>query len=50
MQNNKLDGLDEFLYLHWTTSGQEEYEEELDERAKAREREMEEADNAWSER
>lgn len=50
MQNNNLEGLDEFLYQNYTSAGQEELEDERSESKKEYDREMEEADNAWSER
>jgi hypothetical protein len=50
MQNNNLDGLDEFLCQNYTSAGQEELADERSEREKEYDRKMEEADNAWSER
>lgn len=50
MQNNNLEGLDEFLYQNYTSAGQEELEDERLARQSKWDREMEEADNAWSER
>lgn len=49
MQKNWDDGLDEFLYSQ-TLAGQEELADERYERRKKFEQEMDDADNAWSER
>jgi hypothetical protein len=50
MQNNNLEGLEEFLYQNHTSAGQEELADERAEREAEYDRKMEEADNAWSER
>jgi len=50
MQNNNLDGLDEFLCQNYTSAGQEELADERSEREKEYDRKLEAADNAWSER
>lgn len=44
-----MQNLDEYLYEQ-TIAGEEELAEWRDEKRKKREREMDDADNAWSER